>query len=172
MEYSMSEKKSAEEMLDPESWNDIRSLGHRMVDDMMDYLERVRERSVWRPIPAEVKAQFNLPPPVEGEGAEQAYQDFLQYVLPYPIGNIHPRFWGWVLGTGTPFGMLADMLASGINCTLFGGQQSPVFVEGQVIDWCKQMLGYPAEASGLLVTGGTMANLVGLTVARNTKSGF
>jgi aromatic-L-amino-acid decarboxylase len=138
----------------------------------MTYLETVRERPAWQPIPEEVKAHLRQPVPLEPEGAEDAYQDFLQNILPYPLGNIHPRFWGWVIGTGTPFGMLAEMLAAGMNPNLGGGEHIANRVEAQVLDWCKEMLGYPLDAGGLLVSGGSMANLVGLTVARNIQAGF
>ena len=161
-----------EETLDPEDWQAMRALGHQMLDDMMSYLETVRSRPVWQPVPEEVRAHLRQPLPLEGEGAERAYQDFVQHVLPHPLGNIHPRFWGWVNGTGTPFAMLAEMLAAGMNPNVGGFNQVPVYVEAQVIDWCKQMLGYAPEATGLLVSGGSMANLVGLAVARNTGAGF
>lgn len=161
-----------EESLDPEDWQAMRALGHRMVDDMMTYLETVRERPVWQPIPARVRAYFQQPAPVKPEGFGHAYEDFIQFVLPHPMGNIHPRFWGWVIGTGTPFGMLADMLAAGMNPNVGGGDHVANLVELQVLDWCKVILGYPAEASGLLVSGGSMANLVGLTVARNSRGRF
>ena len=77
-----------------------------------------------------------------------------------------------MIGTNTPTAMLADMLASGMNPNLGGAEHAAAYVEGQVIDWCKQMLGYPADASGLLVSGGSMANFVGIAVARNAKAGF
>jgi len=162
----------AEESLDPESWDELRSLGHRMVDDLLTYLQTVRERPVWRPIPADVRARFNGPVPREPEGAERAYADFREYVLPHPMGNIHPRFWGWVMGTGTPLGALAEMLAAGMNPNMGGGDHVPNHVEGQVLDWCKEMLGFPPQASGLLLSGGSMANLVGLAVARSARAGF
>jgi glutamate/tyrosine decarboxylase-like PLP-dependent enzyme len=161
-----------EESLDPTDWREMRELGRRMTDDMLSYLETVRERPVWQPIPEEVKAYFKQRLPLEPQGPEQAYEDFLQNVLPHPMGNIHPRFWGWVIGTGTPLGMLAEMLAAGMNPNTGGADQVATYVELQVLDWCKEMLGYPAAASGLLVSGGSMANLVGLTVARNTKANF
>ena len=161
-----------EESLDPADWQLMRGLGHRMIDDIMTYLETVRTRPVWQPIPEKIKAYFKQPLPVEPQGTEQAYQDFLDYVLPHPMGNIHPRFWGWVIGTGTPLGMLAEMLAAGMNPNVGGADHVANYVEAQVLDWCKEMLGYPAEASGLLVSGGSMANLVGLTVARNSKAEF
>jgi aromatic-L-amino-acid/L-tryptophan decarboxylase len=161
-----------EETLDPDDWEALRVLGHRMVDDMLDYLREVRERPVWQPIPQEVKEHLQQPLPLQAQGAEDAYTEFKQYVLPHPMGNIHPRFWGWVIGTGTPFGALAEMLAATMNPNVGGADQGPVYVERQVLDWCKEMLGYPREASGLLVSGASMANVVGLTVARNAKAGF
>ena len=161
-----------EETLDPKDWKAMRALGHQMVDDMMTYLETVRERPVWQPIPEKVRENLKKPLPMEPQGAKKTYQDFLENVLPHPMGNIHPRFWGWVEGTGTPFGMLAEMLAAGMNPDLGAGDHVANYVEAQVLDWLKEMLGYPAEAGGLLVSGGSMANLIGLTVARNTLAEF
>ncbi len=159
-----------EENLDPQDWQSLRSLGHQMLDDMLDYLENVRERPVWQPMPETVRELFKQPLPLEPEGAEQAYRQFQETVLPYSMGNTHPRFWGWVMGNGTVLGVLADMLAAGLNPNMGGGDHAPVQVEQQVIDWCKQMFAFPAEASGLLVSGGSMANLVGLAVARYARA--
>jgi glutamate/tyrosine decarboxylase-like PLP-dependent enzyme len=168
-----SSKKQIEEIsLDPADWLSMKKLGHRMVDDMIDYLQTVRERPVWKPIPDNVKKHFKKPIPTEPQSESQIYQEFLDHILPNPMGNIHPRFWGWVIGTGTVFGMLAEMLAAGFNPNLGGADHIANYVEAQVIDWCKEMLHYSQNASGLLVSGGSMANLVGLTVARNTKSEF
>jgi aromatic-L-amino-acid decarboxylase len=161
-----------EETLDPENWAAMRELGHRMVDDMFHYLESLRERPAWQPIPREVKDFLKQPLPTEPQDPEQIYQEFVEKVLPYPHGNIHPRFWGWVVGTGTPLGVLAEMLAATMNPNLGGAEHSANYVELQVLDWCKQMLGFPPEASGILVSGGSMANLVGLAVARNARAGF
>jgi len=170
----MSEMKPAndEETLDPQDWNAMRALGHRMVDDMMTYLQSVRERPVWQPVPEDVKRQLNEPLPLESHDPATVYEEFLKNILPYPTGNIHPRFWGWVMGNGTPLGMLSDMLASGMNAHVAGYDQAATIVECQVIEWLKELFVMPREASGLLVSGGTMANLVGLTVGRNAKAGF
>jgi glutamate/tyrosine decarboxylase-like PLP-dependent enzyme len=100
------------------------------------------------------------------------YEEFKRDVLPYPTGNIHPRFWGWVIGTGTPVAMLADMLASGMNPQVAEFDDAPAVVENQVIGWLVELLGLPAGTHGLLVSGGSMANFVGLAVARNTRAGF
>jgi aromatic-L-amino-acid decarboxylase len=82
------------ESLDPEDWGAVRQLGHRMVDDMLDYLETLAERPAWQPAPEQVKAHFNTTVPREGQDREEIYQEFLDLVQPYPIGNLHPRFWG------------------------------------------------------------------------------
>ncbi len=162
-----------EETLDPEDWESMRALGHRMIDDMLDYMKTVRERPVWQHAPEQVKAHFNRPLPLDPQPPEEVYEEFLEYVLPYPVGNIHPRFWGWVFGTGTVLGALAELLAAAMNTNAGDfDHHSANHVEKQVIDWCKEMLGFPAAASGLLTSGCSAANLIGLTVARNAKAGF
>ena len=160
-----------EQTLDPADWNEMRALGHRMVDEMMDYLATVRERPAWQPVAPSAREALRRPLPRSPEGAERAYSDFVEHVLPYPLGNIHPRFWGWVIGTGTPLGALAEMLGAVMNPNVGGGDHVAPYVEAQVLDWCKEMLGYPTTASGLLVSGGSMANLVGLAVARHVRGG-
>ena len=162
----------AQETMDPADWAEYGRLGHRMVDEMLDYLRTVRERPVWRPVPEAVAASFHEPLPASPMPAAEVYEEFRQRILPYPTGNIHPRFWGWVIGTGTPGGMLAEMLSAGMNLNQGGGAQVGAHVERQVVDWCKEMLSFPSAASGILVSGGSMANLVGMTVARNARAGY
>jgi glutamate/tyrosine decarboxylase-like PLP-dependent enzyme len=167
----MSSDEIKEEGLDPEDWEALRLLGHRMVDDMVAYLRTLRERPVWRSVPTETRERLRAGLPEEGEDPERIYNEFVNHILPYPTGNLHPRFWGWVKGTGTPFAMLAEMLAAGMNCNVQGFDDSASLVEEQVISWFKSMLEYPREASGLLVSGCSMANLVGLAVARRQHAG-
>ncbi len=158
--------------LDPADWNSFRNLAHRMVDDMVNHLSTLRAQPAWQPMPDDVKQALREPLPTEGVGPEAVYQSFVDNVLPYPNGNLHPRFWGWVQGNGTPLGMMAEMLSAGMNAHLAGFNQAPALVEHQVIDWLKQLMEFPFEASGLLVSGGTMGNTVALAVARHAKAGF
>jgi glutamate/tyrosine decarboxylase-like PLP-dependent enzyme len=162
-----------EETLDPEDWESMRALGHRMMDDMLDYMKTVRERPVWQHAPDRVKAHFKRPLPLDPQQPKEVYEEFLENVLPYPVGNLHPRFWGWVFGTGTVLGALAELLAAAMNTNSGDlAHHSALHVEKQVINWFKQMLGFPAAASGLLTSGCSAANLIGLAVARNAKAGF
>ncbi|HYS21141.1 MAG TPA: hypothetical protein VEO73_08640, partial [Gemmatimonadales bacterium] len=124
-----------EASLDPSNWDELRALGHRMVDDMLDYLATVRSRPAWRSVPADVRARLAEPLPLEPTPPEAVYEQFKRDVLPYPTGNVHPRFWGWVIGTGTPLAMLADMLASGMNSQVAEFDDAAALVENRVIAW-------------------------------------
>jgi aromatic-L-amino-acid/L-tryptophan decarboxylase len=159
-----------EETLDPTDWEEFRALAHRMVDDSVDYLASVRERPVWQRPPEAVRAALSSGAPWSGRGAQAAYEEFLELVRPYSTGNTSPRFWGWVQGTGAPVGVLADFLASVMNPNSADFNHSPALVEMQVIDWFRGIMGFPPGSSGLLVSGGSAANLTALTVARNAMN--
>lgn len=159
---------------DPDEWTGIRETGQRILDDMFDYLATVGERPVWRRLPEATRSFLKEPGLAEhGQALEEVYDEVVEHVLPYPSGNIHPRFWSWVGGTGSAQGMLADLIAAAMNnCVLGFDEAAPSHVELQLIEWLKTLFGFPAESSGLCVSGGSMANLVGLTVARNACAGF
>ena len=156
-----------EETLDPSDWEEIRVLGHQMIDDMMTYLQTVREKPAWKKPSRYAINSMQQALPQFPQDADSVYQDFLNQVLPFNKNNIHPRFWSWVEGGGTPMGMLADMLASGMNANLAIGEHAPVYVEKQVIEWSKELFGFPKTASGILTSGGSIANITALLVARN-----
>lgn len=166
-------EETAEETLDPEDWESMRALGHRILDDMMDHLETLRDRPAWQHAPQHVKSHFAGSPPLDPQPPEEVYKEYVQYILPYQLGNNHPRFWGWVAGTGTVMGIYAELLASATDAVSGSFSYfSNNYVELQLLDWCKTMLGYPPTASGLLTSGCSASNLIGLAVARNAKAGF
>lgn len=157
--------------LDPENWDEMRELGHRMLDDTLDYIADVRKRPVWQPIPDDVRAQFRAPLPEEPGDLGAAYDEFSRSVVPYAAGNVHPGFMGWVQGGGTAVGMLAEMLAGGLNANLGGRDHMPVEVERQIVEWVRQIFEFPEGASGLFVTGSSLANLIGVLVSRTAVLG-
>src|SRR5215469_9718305 len=166
----------AERTLDPATeaeWVEVRELGHRMLDGMLDHIRGLRDLPAWSRPPERTKAEFAVEVvPRMGVGAAAAYESFERDVLPYGIGNAHPRFWGWVQGNGTVVGMLAEMLAAGMNPNVGGFDDSATMVEEQVLRWLAELMGMPRGTSGLLTSGGSMANLLGLAVGRHARAGF
>jgi aromatic-L-amino-acid/L-tryptophan decarboxylase len=156
-----------ERSLDPENWDAMRALGHRMLDDVITYQASIGERPVWQRPDAEALDAYREPLPSKGSNPDRIYEEYQRHILPFLIGNAHPRFWGWVTGTGTPFGMLADLLASGTNAHAAFGDQSATHVERQVIGWFTKLFNLPPTAGGLLVSSGSTANVTGLTAARD-----
>lgn len=162
-----------ERSLDPQDWGSLRDLGHRALDDMLDYLQTVDERPVWAPLPDAARALFEEPVPRQPTDSETVYAQVREHVLPYPTNNIHPRFWSWVGGTGTPVQLVADLVISAMNSAGLGFDEvASSYVELQLMDWLKSLFGFDADASGLLVSGGSMANLVGLAVARTYAADY
>jgi aromatic-L-amino-acid/L-tryptophan decarboxylase len=159
------------ETLDPKNWDEIRAQGHRMLDDMIDYAANIRNRPVWQPIPDEVRARFHAELPLKPSELGEVYREFAEFIVPYATGNVHPGFMGWVHGGGTAVGMLAEMLAAGLNANLGGRDHIPIEVERQIVEWVRQMFGFPSGASGIFVTGTSMANLMAVLVARTAALG-
>ncbi|TIS62819.1 MAG: aspartate aminotransferase family protein [Mesorhizobium sp.] len=168
---SLRELMATEETLDPADWADVQALSHRIVDDAVAYLKDVRNRPVWREMPPEVRAFFSTSLPYEPASVDDVYDEVARNVMAYPMGNVHPRFWSWYMGSSNLTGALGDFLAAIQGSNLGGGNHAAGLMDSQVVEWCKEMVGFPASASGTLVSGGSMANIIGLTVARNVKAG-
>lgn len=161
----------SERDLDPENWDAFAVEAHRGLDLMIDYLRRVRERKVWQPAPDHVRARFHTALPQQGKPLSELIGEFEQFMLPYGNGNLHPLFMGWVHGAGTPVGMVAEMLAAGLNANCGGRDHIAIEVEKEITLWLAEAFGFPQEASGVFVTGTSMANLVAAVVARTDALG-
>lgn len=158
-------------MLDPADWEAFRAAAHRALDDAVDYLRDVRERPAWQPVPDSVKKELAEPLPPQGVPFTSVYAQFVRDILPYATGNIHPRFWGWVHGSGTPGGAVAELLAATMNANVGGRDHAAVYVERQVIAWFRELFGFPGPDGGVLLTGTSGANLVALLAARTRALG-
>ena len=161
----------AEETLDPVDWTEVQALSAQIIEDAIEYLHDVRDRPVWRDMPDDLKSSFSTAVPRLPTQLTDVYREVSEKVMTHPIGNIHPRFWGWFMGSSNFTGALGDFLAAVQGSNVGGGNHAATYMDQQVVNWCKEMLGFPASASGTLVSGGSMANLIGLTVARNSKAG-
>lgn len=161
---------ASEETLDPGDWSEVQALSHQILDDAVGYLRDVRSRPVWQDMPAKVKQSFSGPLPRLPEPLADVYREVAENVMPFPMGNVHPRFWGWYMGSSNFTGAIGDFLAAIQGSNLGGGNHAAALMDEQVVNWCKEMVGFPSSASGTLVSGGSMANIIGLTVARNAKA--
>jgi len=157
--------------LDPENWTQTRAAAHRMLDAALDKMERTAQGPVWQPLPDDLKQALQAPLPQQGAGVA-AMQAQAQTLLPYGVGNTHPRFFGWVHGAGAASGLIADIAASAMNANLGGRDHGAIYVEKQVVDWVRQMFGFPDAASGLVVSGTSMATIIALKVAREAALGL
>jgi glutamate/tyrosine decarboxylase-like PLP-dependent enzyme len=152
--------------LDPTDWSALRAAGHRMMDDMFDHLQTLRERPLWQPMPPSIRAGFNEPLPQAGMEIGRLYEAFQSRIQPFVSGNTNPHFMGWVQGGGNVVSMLADFLTGALNENCGGRDHVGLAVERQVIAWAAEMVGMPAQTSGILLTGSSMANFIAVLCAR------
>ena len=158
-------------MLDPADPQAFRALAHRMLDDALDGLEAVAEGPAWRAVPDAVKSALAGPVPGDPQPLADVYAEFRALIAPFETGNRHPRFFGWVHGSGTPSGILAELLAASLNANAGGREHAAVYVERAVIAWSAEIFGWPAGASGILTSGTSLANLIAVVAARRRALG-
>lgn len=147
----------------------FRRLAHAAVDMVADHLEGIRGRPVFQPMtPAERAALLERALPDQGVPPETLLALAEREVLSRPMGNGHPRFFGWVNSPPAPVGVLADFLAAALNPSCAGGDHAAIYVERAAVRWLAELVGFPVEGSmGLLVSGGSMASLTCLAAARH-----
>jgi aromatic-L-amino-acid/L-tryptophan decarboxylase len=157
--------------LDPQDWESFRQRSHEALDGMIDFLRNARERPVWREAPAEIRNRFEAPLPRAPRDFVDVLEDFDTHIKPFAVGNTHPLFMGWVHGAGTPVGMIAEMLAGGLNANCGGRNHIGIEVERQITRWVAELFEFPQGSSGVFVTGSSAANFLGLLVARDAAMG-
>jgi aromatic-L-amino-acid/L-tryptophan decarboxylase len=151
--------------------DDFRELGHRLVDRIADFLGDLRERPVTPAEPPDrVRAALSAadPLPEYGSDPHDIVASTAELLLEHSLFNGHPRFLGYVTSSPAPIGMLADLLAAAVNPNVGAWALSPMAteIEAQAVRWIAELIGYPAGAGGLFVSGGNMANFVGFLAAR------
>src|SRR5690349_8216518 len=158
-------------MLDP-SADELRDWESSVCQLMIDYFENLRDRRVYRQTSSrEIRDRLDPTFPTHGTEFNELLKVFRDTIIPFSRQNAHPRMFGYVQSPGTPLAAFADLLASTLNAnlTVWRSAPAPVELERVTIDWIRQILGFDAEAGGLFVSGGSMANLAAIAVARQTK---
>ena len=149
------------------SAEEVKRVGYKVVDLMAEYLAQLPSRPVFQPVPAEHgEALISSPLPALGESIDTILDRFAKTIAPYPFGNGHPKFYGWVNSPPAIVGVMAEALAAAMNPSVAGGNHAAVWVERQVLEWFKQLVGFPSDSMGLLVSGASSAAITALNVAR------
>ena len=153
---------------------EMRRVGYATVDALVELLADQRDRPVLgRAAPEQMQQRLGGPPPEEPEGFDRALRYLVDDVLPFRSNLQHPGYFAYIPGSGTWPGALGDLIASAMNldCGNWMESSGPSQVELQVLDWFRAWIGYPEGAGGVLVSGGSAANLTALACARELRLG-
>lgn len=159
-------------MLDP-SADEIRNWGNSVIQLMTNYLGDLRDHRVYgRMSSREIRGRLDSTLPTHGTDFDGLLKVFREAIIPFSRQNAHPRMFGYVQSPGTALAAFADLLASTLNAnlTVWRSAPAPVELERLTIDWVRQILGFNAEAGGLFVSGGSMANLAAIATARQAEN--
>ncbi len=152
----------------------FRELGHRLVDRIAGFLEAMPAGPVTSgETPDAVRTLVGRAPlPETGTPAATLLDETTELLFRHSLFNGHPRFWGFITSSAAPIGALADLLAAAVNPNTGGWLLAPsaVEIERQCVRWIAELLGYPTDCGGLLVSGGNVANFVGFWVGRRVKT--
>src|SRR5436853_6515473 len=158
-------------MLEPSS-DELRDWGNSVIQLMAVYYGELRDRRVYHHTSSrEIRDRLDVALPTKGTHFDELLKVFRETIIPFSRQNAHPRMFGYVQSPGTPIAAFADLLASTLNAnlTVWRSAPAPVELERLTIDWIRQILGFKPEAGGLFVSGGSMANLIGIAMARQMK---
>ncbi len=147
---------------------EIERFGAEVARVIAGYLDGLPSQPVHRGVPWQVRNAWAMEDaPRTGTPAAALLDRFAAEIAPYPFGNGHPRFYGWVNSPPAVIGVFAEALAAAMNPSVAGGDHAAAHLERQVVCWFAGLAGLPADAGGLLVSGASMATLTALAVARN-----
>lgn len=156
--------------LDPDDWEGFREQLRAAADRLVDHVRDQRHWPVWQEMPDAVADRLLDPVTEAGAGAGRAWELLEDTILPYGVGNLHPRFMGWVHGAGTPGGLMAALAEAAINANLGGRNTGAARVERAVIDWTRRLFDFPERSSGILTSGTSMATVIALASARQAQA--
>lgn len=158
------------------SAQEFREVGHDIIDHLADFIENISLQPISPGKDPDTIRNIlgvrNIPS--EGKSAESILKDTTKLLIENSTFNGHPRFWGYITSSAAPIGVLGDLLASMMNPNVGGWQLSPMAseIEIQTIKWIAEMVRYPTDGGGILVSGGNMANFLGFLAARENKAKY
>lgn len=156
------------------SADEFRRLGHRLIDDLADFLAALPERRVSPGVSASsLRARLGQGGlPEQGADPASLLAEATALVTGDSVFNGHPRFMGYITSSAAPLGSLAELLAATVNpnCGSWGLSPIATLIEEQTVAWLAELVGCPPHTGGLLVSGGNMANMVGFWAGRAAKA--
>lgn len=153
---------------------EFRDAGHRLIDRLAEYLERVEEAPLFPAVePAALWSAFDQPLPRSPRPLEEVLDELERKLLPFSTQVNHPGYMGLITPSPTPVGILGDLIASALNQNVGAYSIGPaaVAMERRTVSWLTELIGYGEGAGGNLTSGGTLANFVGLKLARDWATG-
>lgn len=159
------------------SGEEFARMGHRLVDEIAELMDGMRERPLTAGLdPEQVRARLDASAPLPDAGTDPAalLEQTTSLVVESSLYNGHPRFFGYITAGAAPLGILADLLASAVNPNVGGWSLSPMAseIEDQAVRWIAELVGFPTEGDGVLVSGGNVANMLGFWAGRAAKAGW
>ena len=159
--------------MSPEAFQKI---GYQLVDQIADFLTSLPQHPVIpQTTPTEVRTALGQTTmPTQGESADQLLTETTDLLFNHSVFNGHPRFWGYITSSAAPIGALADMLAATVNANVGAWQLAPIAseIELQTVRWLAELIGFPTDGGGLLLSGGNMANITAFWAARRAKANW
>jgi len=155
----------------------FRTLGHRLIDQLADCLDAVPRGPVTHAeSPSAIRAALDLSGDLPESGCEPGplLENTTRLLFAHSLFNAHPRFFGYITSPPAPIGILADLVAAAANPNVGSFALAPAAteIESQTVRWIAQLVGYPVDCGGLLVSGGNMANLTCFLAARHARRGI
>lgn len=159
--------------LDPKDWNELADYVAEFTAEEIRELARSLNSEVWQQVPEQLKQSlFAETLPLTETDLDSVVDQYRSSIRPYRNGNTHPRFFGWVQGTGNIPAMMADIAVSAMNSNCGGRDHGAIYIERLVVDWCKQIFEFPKQAGGILTSGTSASTHLALQVAIFRKLGL
>jgi len=167
---SRDEDNIEENAIVPEDWRDFSEHTKKLLQIAIERL-RFAQDYPWQPVNETAKQTYKIDSNDIPLSTSEIVNALIEHVLPFGTGNTHPKFFGWVHGSGLHTALLSEIVVAAMNSNCGGRDHGAIYIEREVLDWSKKILQFPDDSSGILVTGTSQATIVALAVARTRVLG-